>query len=104
MRRAQTAIDKEITMKACIRTTFLASMILFGAAASSSVYGAEVVIEEALCGGDYEPLCRKRTRKVCAEWYWCSIFSRCCEEWETTTVHDYFREPDAIEDGPESFD
>ncbi len=84
-------------MKRLMSIIFLASMILFGAAASSSLYGADEIIEEVdeqRCGGDYDPLCRKRTRKVCTEWHLCSIFTVCCQTWETTSSYDYFPEGD----------
>jgi hypothetical protein len=78
-----------------IRTMFLASLLLFGAAASTSLYAAEAEYEEiddGTCAGEVEPICRTRERKTCVEWSPCNLFTRCCTRWKTTTVNDYFRD------------
>lgn len=79
-----------------IRSSFLASVILFGASAASAVDGFAQEFEEvdeATCGGDYDPICRMRTRERCTKWDPCAPLQFCCTRWEKTTVHDYFREP-----------
>lgn len=91
---AQTAIDKEHTMWRVIRSTFLASIILFGASAASALDGfAQEIedVEEGECGGEIEPICRTRTRERCVEWYACAPFTICCKTWQRSTVRDYFR-------------
>jgi hypothetical protein len=86
-------------MMQSIRMAFLASLIVFGAALSSTLR-AEMIGEEdpeeidsERCQGTTEPICRTWQKETCERWSLCGQFEICCAKTITESRTFYFPAP-----------